>query len=183
MNTTFHTKDFSLVPIKASDIHNIYEGLSDPEVTQYYDVHFSTLEATQEQMLWYDTLQKEGTGIWWGIHQNQTHEFLGAVGFNNLNATHRRAEIGFWLLKRHWGKGIFKTLMPKLFEIGFTTLQLHRIEAYVLDTNTKCKRALSKTNFTFEGLLRDYEIKKGSPISIAIYSVLKSEWSKPSKQL
>ncbi len=174
---SFHTKDYVFEPIKASDIHYIHEGLSDPEVTRYYDVHFATLEDTKAQMDWYAHLLQSGTGIWWGIYQKKNRVFYGAIGFNNLDTTHKKAEIGFWLLKKYWGKGLLKTIMPKLFDIGFTTLGLHRIEAYVYDKNTKCKNALDKTHFTFEGLLRAAEIKNNEHISIAIYAILKTEWS------
>ena len=81
-----------------------------------------------------------------------------------------------WLLKEYWGKGILKEILPKLFEIGFTDLDLNRIEGYVLSENTKCKKALEKINFKFEGTLREFEFKKGEPINVDCYSILKREW-------
>ncbi|WP_196893698.1 GNAT family N-acetyltransferase [Aureivirga marina] len=169
------TENYTLKEIQDSDIENIYKGLSDPEITQFYDVHFPTLEATKEQMEWYADLKKNGTGIWWGIY-NENEEFCGAGGFNSLEKENQKAEIGLWLLKEFWGKGILKEVMPKLFEIGFTTLNLNRIEGFVVSENSKCRAALSKINFTHEGTMREWEIKNGEKIDVAIYSILKSEW-------
>lgn len=171
-----HTKNYTLKEITPSDIHNIHKGLSDPEITKYYDVHFATLEETKEQMEWYENLKNEGTGIWWGIYDSTTNEFCGAGGFNSLEKQHRKAEIGLWLLKEHWGKGILKEVMPLLFQQGFTTLNLNRIEGYVVSDNEKCRKALEKINFTYEGTMRACEIKDDKPISVAIYSILKNEW-------
>ena len=170
------TNRFILKEIEASDIKNIHKGLSNPAITKYYDVHFPTLEATQEQMDWYASLVKEETGIWWSIVDKETNQFCGAGGFNGREKEHQKAEIGFWLLEEFWGKGIMKEVMPKLFEYGFTTLALNRIEGYVVSDNIKCRNALSKINFTHEGTMRACEIKEDKPIDVAIYSILKHEW-------
>lgn len=170
------TKYYQLKEIQASDIEHIYRGLSDPAITKYYDVHFSSLEETKEQMAWYANLKASGTGIWWGIYEKSTQEFCGAGGFNSLDQQHKKAEIGFWLLKEYWGKGIMKEVMPKLFELGFTTLDLNRIEGYVVSDNIKCKNALEKINFQYEGTMRECEVKNGETISIDIYAILKKEW-------
>lgn len=170
------TSSYYLRAIEAADIAHIHRGLSDPAVTQYYDVHFATLAATQEQMEWYDQLQTEGTGIWWGIYGLEDHQFRGAGGFNGLEKEHQKAEVGLWLLQEFWGQGILKEVMPKIFEYGFETLNLHRIEGQVLSDNHKCRRALEKVNFTYEGTMRECEVKNGQLVSIAVYSILKEEW-------
>ena len=171
-----NTYNYYLKEIVPSDIENIHRGLSDPEITRYYAVHFETLEDTKEQMEWYSNLKKEGTGIWWGIYSKSDNQFCGAGGFNGLEKQHKKAEVGLWLLKEHWGKGILKMVMPQLFEQGFTVLGLNRIEGFVANDNTKCKKALEKINFSYEGTMRECEIKNGEKISVDIYSILKSEW-------
>lgn len=170
------TENYILREIEDSDKENIHKGLSNSDITKYYDVHFSTLEDTKEQMDWYRELKQNGTGIWWGIYAAADNEFCGAGGFNNLDKTHKKAEIGFWLLKDYWGKGILNEVMPKLFENGFTKLDLNRIEGFVTSDNTKCKKALEKINFTYEGTMRESEVKNEQNISVDIYSILKSEW-------
>jgi len=171
-----NTERFYLKEIEQSDIHSIHKGLSNPEITKYYAVHFDTLEDMQEQMDWYANLKKTGTGIWWGIYEYSTDEFLGAGGYNELNKTNKKAEIGLWLLKAHWGRGILKEVMPKLFECGFQELGLHRIEGFVDSENIKCKSALEKINFTYEGTMRECEVKNGKQISVDIYSILRTDW-------
>ena len=172
------TKNYYLKEIEQSDIENIHKGLSDPEITKYYAVHFDTIEETQEQMDWYSNLKKEGTGLWWGIYDNADNQFLGAGGFNALEKENKKAEIGLWLLKENWGKGILKEIMPQLFEQGFMQLDLNRIEGFVSNDNTKCKKALEKINFTFEGTMREWEIKNGEKIDVDVYAILKRDWER-----
>jgi len=170
------TKNYYLKEIEASDIKSIHRGLSNPNVTKYYDVHYETLEDTKEQMTWYANLKKNDTGLWWGVFDKTTNAFYGAGGYNDLDKNNRRAEIGFWLLEEYWGRGIMKVVFPTLIELGFTTLDLNRIEGYVVSENSKCKKAIKKINFTYEGTMREFEIKNGKKISLDVYSILKSEW-------
>lgn len=166
---------FSLKEIVQDDLINIHKGLSNTEVTRYYDVHFPTLEATQEQMDWYANLRSNRTGIWWGIYWKSSGEFCGAGGFNSWDQEHRKAEIGLWLLPEFWGKGILKEVMPVLFHQGFENLGLNRIEGLVQSDNIKCKQALEKISFQHEGRLREWEIKDGKFIDVDVYAILKDK--------
>jgi len=170
------TKNYRLREIVPTDINNIHKGLSNPEITKYYDVHFPTLEDTKEQMEWYANLKKNSTGVWWAVIDKNSGEFLGAGGYNDLSKEHAKAEIGFWLLQEAWGKGIMKEVMPKLFELGFDELGLNRIEGYVFSENSKCKKAIEKINFKHEGTMKECEKKHGEFKSVDIYAILKSEW-------
>jgi len=38
-------------------------------------------------------------------------------------------------------------------------------------------KSLEKINFSYEGTMREYEIKKGSPIDVDIYAILKRDWA------
>lgn len=169
------TERFLLRQFIESDIDNVFKGLSDPEIIKYYGVSYKTLEATKEQMEFFTNLEKEGTGIWWAICSLDNTIFYGAGGLNNLNKEHKKAEIGFWLLKDYWGQGIMTEVMPFICEFGFNKLGLHRIEGLVETENLNCKNAMKKLDFKHEGTMRDCEIKNGKFISLDIYAKLRSE--------
>lgn len=169
------TERFFLKEIQPTEIQLIYKGLSDPQVYQYYGVRFLTLEATKEQMEWYEMLKETGTGIWFGIYDKVDDAFCGAGGYNNLEKEHQKAEIGFWLYPAYWGKGIMSEVMPKLLEYGFEELDLNRIEGFVENDNSKCKKALAKINFRLEGTMRQAEFKNGKWIDVDIYAKLKNQ--------
>ena len=155
------------------DHENIFRGLSHPDVIKYYGISFETFEETEEQMIWFQELEKNETGKWWAIHNSETNQFLGAGGFNDLSKQLKKAEIGFWLLPEFWSKGYMQEGMPLICEYGFKELGLERIEGFVESDNFNCKKALEKLNFKFEGTNRDCEVKKGKLISVDTYSILK----------
>lgn len=163
---------FILRQINTYDIDNIYFGLSNPEVIKYYGVNYDSLSQTQQQMEWFRELEETETGIWWVIVNIKNDDFYGAIGLNNLNKIHRKAEIGFWLLPNFWGKGIMSGALKLITNYAFKDLNLHRIEAMVETENINSKKLLQKLNFSFEGTFVDYEIKNESFISIDVYAKL-----------
>lgn len=175
---TLTTERLLLRQFVASDIENVFKGLSHPEIIKYYGVSYQTVEATKEQMDFFADLEKEGTGIWWAICSLDNQNFYGAGGLNNLNKEHKKAEIGFWLLTDFWGQGIMNEAMPLLCDYGFDKLGLHRIEGIVETENINCKKAMAKLNFDLEGTMRDCEIKNGKFISLDIYAKLNNSDSK-----
>lgn len=166
------TERFLLRQFTIKDLENVFIGLSHPDVIKYYGISFDTLEATKEQIRWFRDLEKNETGFWWAICSKDNKTFYGAGGFNDLEKDNRKAEVGFWLLPEHWGKGVMSEVMPIICNYGFKELNLHRIEGYVDSKNTNCKNALIKLNFKHEGTMVDCEIKDGEFVSLDIWSLI-----------
>lgn len=156
--------------ITDSDLVNIFNGLSNPEVIRHYGISFSTLEATKEQMNWFSDSKQ----FWWAICSVDNEIFYGAGGLNNLSIEHKKAEIGLWLLPNFWGQGIMTKVIPLICKYGFEKLELNRIEGFVESENHNCKKAMAKLDFKHEGTMEDCEIKNERFISIDIFAKLKS---------
>lgn len=169
---TLHTSRCLLRQIVASDQGDIYRGLSDPEVVRYYGVRFDTYEATAQQMAWYEELWEKGTGMWWAVCAQDTGEFMGAIGLNDLKMEHRRAEVGFWLLPGWQGQGIMQEVLPEVVKYAFNVMGLHRLEALVESENGPSVRVLQGCGFRHEGTMRECEWKDGRWVSLEMYGLL-----------
>ena len=169
---TIITTRLLLRPIEPSDINNIHLGLSDKDVIRFYGVRFDSLEATKVQMQWYSDLEKNSTGTWWAISSKASGQFFGAIGLNDIDIYNSKAEMGFWLLPQHWGKGLVSEAIPEVINHGIGVTGLHRIEAWVETENRSCKRTLISQGFAKEGTLRDFEKKDGKFICLDVYSVI-----------
>jgi ribosomal-protein-alanine N-acetyltransferase len=169
------TKRFLLKQIMPEDQAFIFKGLSDPLVTPFYGVQYKSLEETKLQMDFYDNLLKEKKGIWWKIVDRHSSQFAGACGINNYNAIHEKAEIGYWLLPGFWRKGIIPEVIPIITAYLFSNWKLHRLEAVIEEGNEGSYRLAEKLGFTFEGKLRESEMKNGKRISLYMYSLLSTD--------
>lgn len=164
------TQRLLLRQFRETDLENVFLGLSHPDVIRYYGVNYDSLEATKAQMKFFSDLERENTGIWWAVCSADNSEFYGAGGLNGFHSVHRKAEIGFWLLPEHWGKGIMTEAMPLICRHGFEAMNVHRIEGIVESDNSACKNAMRKLDFIYEGTMTDCEVKNGKFISLDMYA-------------
>ncbi len=175
MIPTLNTERLTLRSFTENDLDNVFKGLSNPDIIKYYGISFETKESAKEQMKWFADHERNKTGAWWAICLKDSGAFIGAGGLNDIEQEHKKAEFGFWLLPEYWGNGFMGEAIPAILNHGFNTLNLHRIEGFVESQNTNCKKALDKLNFTFEGTMRNAEVKNGHHIDIEIYSKLSSD--------
>lgn len=172
MVTAITTNRLLLRPFEEPDIEYVFKGLSHPDVIKYYGVSYSSVEATKAQMQFFANLEKNKTGAWWAICNLDNSIFYGASGLNSLQKEHKKAEIGFWLLPEYWGQGIITEAVPFVCNHGFTILDLHRIEAIIETENSHSKNLMPKLGFTYEGTMRECEIKNCRYISLDIFARL-----------
>lgn len=64
------------------------------------------------------------------------------------------AELGYWLGRRHWGRGHMTRIVAAYLAWVVPALALRRVEARVLDSNPASARVLEKNGFAGEGRLR-----------------------------
>ena len=86
------------------------------------------------------------------------------------------AELGYWLGKSFWGRGIATAAARAVTGYAFRDLELLRIDALVLTENMASIRVLEKAGFQREGLLRQVELKQGVPMDHFLYAILREEW-------
>jgi [ribosomal protein S5]-alanine N-acetyltransferase len=170
------TARFRLRRIVPADIDAVFRGLSDPAVIAHYGVSYETLEATQRQMDWFEEIHAAGTGTWWGISEPAPGApLIGACGLNDIQAEHRRGELGYWLMPECWGHGIAAECVGAMLEHAWGPMALHRVAAEVEVENHASRRVLDRLGFRLEGIRRDYERKHGSFIDLMIYARLATD--------
>jgi ribosomal-protein-alanine N-acetyltransferase len=170
-----HTSRLWLRSILPGDQPDIFKGLSDAEVVRYYGISYRSLEATQEQMKWYDQLEKNNAGKWWAICLAGSTQLMGTVGIYHIKTLHRKCEIGFWLQKEFWGKGYIHEAAGAVIQFSFGPLKLHRIEATVETENKASIKTLSKLGFRLEGTQRECEWKYNRWIDLHQFALLNED--------
>ena len=166
---------YLLKQILPEDQQFIFDGLSHPKVIPYYGVRYHSFEDAKRQLDFYEDLWHWGTGIWWKIVDKKTLEKTGAIGFNNYQVQHNKAEIGYWLLPQFWKRGIITEVLPVLIDYIQNQKNIHRIEALVEEDNHASRKVLERFGFTYEGKMRDCEYKDDRYISLLIYSLLETD--------
>jgi [ribosomal protein S5]-alanine N-acetyltransferase len=101
---------------------------------------------------------------------------LGITGRSELSARDRRAVVGTWLGRRHWGTGANAESKTLILALAFRGLGLQRVGAYAHPENTRLLRALERLGFVQEGVLVAWHLHDGERRDVAILRLLREEW-------
>ena len=132
-----------------------------PYTEQHFDEFFALVQQTAQQ--------RPLTA--WAIRRRDGF-LIGGLGFEGLGSSHR-AEIGYWLAKPYWGRGIMTDVVRKACVFAFDQYDLAKITAGVFAGNAASARVLEKCGFVREGYLRKHYLKGGRFIDAQLYSLLK----------
>lgn len=101
-------------------------------------------------------------------------ESAGGIGFEIGQDVHRRsAEIGYWLGRAVWGRGIATEALLALTDYAFAHHDLARIQAFVYAWNPASMRVLEKAGYYREATLRQAVTKDGATTDMLIYAAFR----------
>lgn len=84
------------------------------------------------------------------------------------------AEIGYWIGKPYWGRGLTTAAVRAVTAHAFENLGLLRVYALPFEENLASARVLEKAGYLREGLLRNAAIKKGRVRNMIMYASTRS---------
>jgi len=98
-------------------------------------------------------------------------EAAGSVGLIPGQDIERgTAEIGYWLGRAFWGRGIATEAVHAATLYAFDQLRMHRVFAVPFRRNPASARVLEKVGYVREGVMRRSAIKNGELIDQIIYA-------------
>jgi len=95
----------------------------------------------------------------------------GAIGYSLHTDVERvGAEIGYWVGKAFWGRGIVTEALKAVTAHAIATHGLTRVYAVPYDGNPASCRVLEKAGYVLEGRMRKSAIKEGKVIDQLLYA-------------
>lgn len=70
------------------------------------------------------------------------------------------------------GQDIVTEAMRTVIIYGFTEMKLHRISAEIEDDNPESIALIKKLGFSYEGTLKEFDIRNGRVINLQLYAIL-----------
>jgi RimJ/RimL family protein N-acetyltransferase len=116
-----------------------------------------------------------GSAYTFAIIDSVTGEFLGSVGLNRIDCTHKFANLGYWVRTGRTGRGIATNAVALAARFGLRDLGLKRIEIVVPVGNELSQRVAEKLGAQREGLLRQRILLHGEPHDAVLYSLLPTD--------
>lgn len=189
-------KKIFLRKLRMSDAKDVYDNVKDDEIARFTVIpqpypkdgaqkfiRKSLYNLRKGKEYVFAIIPKEAEGKAAVTRRAGRREILiGAVTLVlNKNPEKKSAELGYWLGKKHWGKGIMTEAAGLAIKFGFEVLKLHRIQAHAFMENPASARVIEKNGLMLEGIVRHGEFKQGKWHDERLYSILEHEYGKRRK--
>ena len=165
-----------LTEFRRSDKDALIEHLSDRDVyerTLRIPHPYTAADADR----WLDGVEKAadkaGQNVQWAI-RDEADKLIGGVGLEGFRGNHpHRVEIGYWLAKPFWGRGIMSAVVKAVCRHAFDKLDLVKITAHVFSFNGASARVLEKNGFVQEGFCPKHFVKDGAFIDVKLFGLVR----------
>ena len=161
-----------------ADAPALLELASDPEVTRWFS--WGPYRSIDEPLAYIAGQQAErdaGTRLDFLIATEGTDTSVaGVIGLNELSRRDRRAMVGTWLGREHWGTGVNAAAKALILHLAFVNCGLERVGAYSDLDNARSTRALERLGFEHEGVLRAWHRHGDVPHDVNVFGLLRERW-------
>ncbi len=100
-------------------------------------------------------------------------EMAGSIILENPSKDNGRYDVGFFIGRKFWGKGIATEAIKQTVKFAFQKLNMYRIQGDNDSDNPASGRAMKKAGFKFEGVRKKYCRKKGKFVDLHLWGITK----------
>lgn len=160
--------EFTLRPWRKEDLVSVVRNAADKEITGNMSDAFP------------DSLEKWAKFLEYAIDNNDIlylaidikGEAVGGIGVKPMDDIYRKnAEMGYWLAKKYWGKGIITQAIKLIVKKAFETFNIDRIYATPFETNAASHKVLEKAGFILEARFAKKVIKNEKELDELVYVI------------
>lgn len=166
-----------LEPIREEHAEAMATIALDPSIWRYMNLRMNTAE---DVLAWVSDAAREDRAatahIW--VTRLSSGEVVGSTRLFDLDAHHRRCEIGFsWLTSSFRGSGVNPRVKLLQLTHAFETLGLRRVALKTHHQNIQSQRGILKLGAKYEGTFRNHMVMPdGSTRHTMWYSIIDEEW-------
>lgn len=102
------------------------------------------------------------------------NEVVGSISLS-VKRPSNKAELGYWVTKKYWNRGIATEAAKAIVEYGFNNLNLNSIYARHMDINPASGKVMQKIGMKHVGIMREHEFKFDKYHDVVYYEILKSD--------
>lgn len=161
---------------RPDDAPVLYELGRDPDVSRWFSWGPYTDPAEASAFIERMARQRESGERLEFVIAGEDDRPLGITGLSEFSERDRRAVVGTWLGRPHWGSGANAESKALVLALAFRTLELQRVSAYAHPENARSLRALERIGFVAEGTLVAWHLHAGERRDVRILRLLREDW-------
>lgn len=168
-----------LKKIEHEDIDSFFELCSDDDLYEYKPGKAKKNKKSVDNMIdHYERDFNKQKIIFLGIYLKS--ESMKLIGLGEIFDFDKKASVvtfGYTINKNYWGNGYATRYTKMILEYLIKTIEVNRVQAFVMPENRRSHNVLKRCGFTKEGTIRQgYIWKDKGLVDLTLYSVLSSEY-------
>jgi len=167
----------TLEPLAPSHRDGLIEAVKDGELWKLWYTFVPTPERMDEEIARRLALQAAGSMLPFTV-RDATGAIGGMTSYMNVDATHRRVEIGStWYARRMQRSALNTQCKLLLLSHAFEKLNCIAVEFRTHFFNQPSRRGIERLGAKLDGILRNHQIApNGTLRDTVVYSIIASEW-------
>ena len=174
-----------LKPLEFEHAPALCESVRDGELWKLWYTRIPSPEQMTAEIQRRLDLQQMGSMLPFTVEERDSGRLLGMTTFMNIEAEHRRVEIGSTWYSQSVQRSYVNTECKNLLlSHAFDTLNCIAVEFRTSSFNFKSRAAIERLGAKLDGVLRNHQIVQNDILrDTYVYSILKSEWPAVQKHL
>jgi [ribosomal protein S5]-alanine N-acetyltransferase len=177
MQPTFETQRLILRPFQSTDASNVQELAGDMEVARTtLSIPHPYPDGAAES--WIGSCRKradDGEGFPFALISKESNTLIGCMSLN-IDKSHVRGELAYWVGKPFWGNGYATEAAKQLIDFGFEDLLLNKIWAAAMTRNPASSNVMKKAGMRFEGEFKRHILKWDKFEDLVFYGLTRIEY-------
>ncbi len=171
-----NTERLILRPYAKTDLKDVFEYASDPDVTKYltWEPH-KTIQDSQDFLSWIksSTCGERGKLFFvYAIQLKEKNKVIGSIDFKNTNKF--GGQMDYVIGQSYWGNGYMSEAANALKIWAFDTFpEIVRLQGYCQPENVGSKRVMEKMGMEYEGLRKKSFVVRNEPVDLVHYALLR----------
>lgn len=158
-----------LRPLELADAESLARCANDRGVWQNLRDRFPHPYTEVDAIEWIQQVRSREVQTNFGIDVDG--KAIGSIGLMlGEDIARRTAEVGYWIGRKYWGRGIMVEAVRATTQHAFAELGLVRVFAVPFVTTTRSSRVLEKAGYVREGIMRRSAIKDGAILDQYLYA-------------
>jgi RimJ/RimL family protein N-acetyltransferase len=179
LSPPIETARLTLRPLRESDLEQLVEIQSRPEVAQYTYWEPRKREAVQQWLalaMAVPALEADNQCLTLAAVERESDRLAGTLTFFLRSGEHQQGEIGLMFLPEFQGRGLAAEGDRVVLRLGFEVMRLHRIFGHCDGHNLPSARLMERLGRRQAAELIQNEWVKGEWTDDWIYAILNEEW-------
>ena len=156
---------------KLSDAKDVRDLINDKKIVKQLSGYPYPCPLSRVKKDIQDSLKGWRTGKSYGFTILADGQIAGSIILENPSKDKGRYDVGFFIGRKFWNKGIATEAIKQVVKFGFKKLKIYRIQGDNDSDNPSSGRAMKKAGFTFEGVRKKIRKKNGRYVDLNLWGI------------